>query len=362
MNTQRVMFATLSAVLVASSLLSVGCSEAHSQPPPATTSAGVPVRVVLVERTTLERSVRAVGRLAHKRSLALGFKNGGTIRQLLVQEGATVRRGQRLAVVDQTEIDAQVAQSRASVDKADRDLARVDKLSATQAASRNDADNARTAADLAHAALAAALYNQTASVLVAPEDGRIDKRLAEVGEQAAPGRPIYSMSGNASGFVVRAGVVDRDLPGLKIGDAAEVKVDALPGRTWKAEVSEIATLPSQQSGTYEIELRVTIAPDSPPLIAGMTAKVALPRSTGAPQPVIPLGALIDANGLHCALYVLVDDAAGTTVRRVPVELGYIVGDRATVASGLAGGERVVSEGASFIEPGRRVRAISADVR
>lgn len=338
-------------------LFIASCSKANSEPLPVAVPP-VAVRVITVERGVLPRMVRAVGRLAYKRSLSLGFKNGGTITQLLVQEGAVVRRGQRLAVVDPTEVNAQVSQARASMDKADRELVRVETLEHVKAVTRQELENAHTAVELAHAAHAAALYNQTVAVLVAPEDGRIDKRLAEVGEQVAPGRPIFTMSGSAAGLVVRVGVVDRDLPGIRLGDIAQVQVDALAGRTFTAQVSEIATTPSIPAGTYEVELRLNAVPEHA-LAAGMTAKVELPRPPGEAQPIVPLGALIDADGLHAQLYTLVEGTSGQTVSRVQVKLAYVVGESAAIAEGLSGGERIVSEGASFVEPGRVVRAVEA---
>ena len=353
MNTRQ---AALISILLASTA-ATGCADAHADSkapaPPA-----VAVRVVPVERAALARSVRAVGRLAHKRTLALSFKNGGTVRSLLVQEGAQVRKAQPLAVVDQTEISAQVAQARAALTKADRDQARIDKLHATATVAQSDADNAHTATEIAHAELAAALYNQGAALLLAPEDGRIDKRLVEVGEQVGPGSPVYAMSGKTAGMVLRVGVIDRDLVDLALGDRAEITLDALPGRNFSGTVSEISLLPSAGSGTYEVELRVTTS--DVPLIAGMTAKATIARRTGPPLAVVPLAALIDADGTHAALYELVPLGDALTVRKLPIEIAYFSGDRVAVASGLSGSERILSEGASFVEPGRVVRAIETN--
>jgi multidrug efflux system membrane fusion protein len=352
MNTQRAAFIS---ILLTSAAVD-GCADAHADSkapaPPA-----VAVRVVPVERATLDRSLRAVGRLAHKRSLTLSFKNGGTLRALLVQEGALVHKGQALALVDQTEIAAEVAQARAQLSKADRDRTRVDRLQASAAIAQSDADNAHTATDIAHAALAAALYNQSAAVLLAPEDGRVDKRLAEVGEQVGPGAPVYAMSGSTSGMVLRVGVVDRDVVDLALGDRAEITLDALPRRGFTGAVSEIALVPSASSGTYEVELR--LATSDATLIAGMTAKATIARRPGPALPVVPLSALIDADASRAALYELVPLGDALSVRRVPIEIAYFAGDRVAVASGLSGSERILSEGASFVEPGREVRPIES---
>lgn len=344
------------AALLGLALILPGCADAHAESTPVIAApAPVPVRVVPVERVALEHPLRAIGRLGHKHRFTLSFKNGGTVRSLLVQEGALVKKGQALAVVDRTEIDAQVAQARASLDKSERDRARVERLHATGAVAQIDADDAHTATDIAHAALAAALYNQAATVLVAPEDGRVDKRLVELGEQVAPGTPVYAMSGGNGGLVLRVGVVDRDLVDLSVGDPAQITLDALPSDELAASVSEIARVPSPTSGTYEIELRLAKADQR--LASGMTAKAVIARRPGPALPVVPLTALIDANGASAAVYTLAPLGSGFTVQKTPIEIARLAGERVAVASGLSGSEQILSEGAAFVEPGRSVRPV-----
>jgi len=342
--------------LLGLALIQPGCADARAESSPAV-ALPVPVRVVTVQREALERPLRAIGRLGHKHSFTLSFKNGGTVRSLLVSEGALVKKGQPIALVDRTEIDAQVAQARAALEKSERDHARVEHLRATGAVAQVDADDAHTATDIAHATLAAALYNQSATALLAPEDGRIDKRLVEVGEQVAPGTPVYAMSGSTAGLVLRVGVVDRDLVDLNLGDSAKVTLDALPSEELAANVSEIARVPSPTSGTYEIELRFAKA--DPRLAAGMTAKATIARRPTAALPIVPLGALIDANGPSASVYTLAPLGAGFTVQRTAIEVAELAGDRVAVRSGLSGSEKVLSEGAAFVEPGRLVRPVEA---
>jgi len=352
MSTKKVAFMPLA--LLALTLGAAGCADAHAESSPPV-ALPVPVRVVTVERASLARPLRAIGRLGHKHSFMLSFKNGGTVRSLLVQEGALVKKGQPIAFVDRTEIDAQVAQARAALDKSERDRARVERLHASGAVAQTDADDAHTAADIAHATLAAALYNQGATVLVAPEDGRIDKRLVEVGEQVAPGTPVYAMSGGTSGLVLRVGVVDRDLVDLALGDTAKITLDALPNEELDASVSEIARVPSPGSGTYEIELHLAKADAR--LAAGMTAKATIARRPTPALPVVPLSALIDASGSTAAVYTLAPLGTGFSVRKTTIEVAQLTGERVAVRAGLIGGERVLSEGAAFVEPGRLVRPI-----
>jgi multidrug efflux pump subunit AcrA (membrane-fusion protein) len=93
----------------------------------------------------------------------------------------------------------------------------------------------------------------------------------------------------------------------------------------------------------------------------MTAKVQIARRAGPALPVVPLAALIDADGAQAALYALSPLNTGYTVQRVPIQIAFFAGDRVAVQSGLSGGERILSEGGSFVEPGQPVRPVDAEV-
>jgi len=106
-----------------------------------------------------------------------------------------------------------------------------------------------------------------------------------------------------------------------------------------------------------VELRVSAA--DAPLVAGMTTKVEIVRKVGPALPVVPLASLIDADGSHATLYALAPTTGGLTVQKVPIEIAYFAGDRVAVQSGLSGSEQILSEGASFVEPGRLVKPVEA---
>src|SRR4029079_11327613 len=119
----------------------------------------------------------------------LSFKVGGIVAAVLVDEGAIVKRGQVLARLEPTGVHAANRQARAAAVKAERDLERVKRLYATGAVAVAEQENAETGVQLARAGAAAAAFNAKRAALVAPDDGRVDKRMIEPGEVAAPGRP-----------------------------------------------------------------------------------------------------------------------------------------------------------------------------
>jgi RND family efflux transporter MFP subunit len=315
---------------------------------PASEAPAIPVRTAAVAHGPVDRTVRAAGTVASKDEWDLAFKVGGLLASVNVHEGQAVHRGQVLAALDPTELAAGVRQAREGLEKARRDAARMAQLADSEVAPRTAADDTRTAEALAETQLAAADFNLRHATLVAPDDGWVDRRLAEPGEVVAPGRPIVHLSGRGRGFVVRAALADRDVIGLRSGTPALVTLDASPGRALAGRVSEIASAAGHGTGTYLVEIAIA-AGDAGGLLSGLTAKVELTRAMPAAG-AVPLAAVVDGDGDQGAVFTVRDGVA----HRVPVRIAFLQGDRAALATGLDGVERVVTDGAPRLAEGLRV--------
>ncbi len=328
-------------------LFSSSCSRA-ARAAPAEDDGAVLVRLAPVEPGPVERPIRATGIVAAKSEWDLAFKVGGVVSRVSVDEGARVRRGQVLAELDTTELAAGAAQAREGLAKARRDAERAALLAAEDSAPRMAAEDGRTGVAVAEAALAAAEFNLRHARLVAPDDGWVDRRAAEPGEVVAPGRPVLHLSGSGRGFVVRAALADRDVLGLAPGTPARVRLDARPDVELPGRVSEIALSASRGTGTYEVEIAIEAA--GAPLLAGLTAKVRIPRSVPAAG-AVPLAAVVAGDGASGAVFAVEDGRA----RRVPVSIAFLDGERAVLAQGVEDVETVVTDGASRLADGARVR-------
>jgi RND family efflux transporter MFP subunit len=315
----------------------------------------IPVRLAPVSRGSLLRPVRASGTLHRKSEADLAFKVGGVVTRVAVDTGAHVHKGQLLATVDATEAQAAVNQLSQAAIKAERDLMRVKGLHDTGAVGPVDVQNAETALAVARAAADAASFNLRHTSLVAPDDGVIDRRMGEVGEIAAPGRPMFHMRSASRGVVVRAQLVDRDALELHVGDPARVTLDAQPEQVWNAAVAQIASSTSPGTGTIEVELQIEDQAVRE-LPSGLTTKIEIARSE-RPLLSIPIAALVDGDGMGAAVYVVQGDRA----KRVPVRVSFLADDRAALASGLEHVESVVELGATRLEDGSPVRVTVDEV-
>ena len=115
-----------------------------------------PVRAVAATTGPSAPSIRTNGLLANEDEIRLSFKVGGVIRTIHVQPGDQVTKGQRLAEIELTEVNAQVEQARQLASKAQRDFERGERLYNDQVISLEQLQDLRTQASVQKAALQSA--------------------------------------------------------------------------------------------------------------------------------------------------------------------------------------------------------------
>jgi RND family efflux transporter MFP subunit len=209
----------------------------------------IAVKLADVSHANSTEAIKASGLVGSLQEARLSFKTGGIIEKIFVKEGQSVRKGQLLATLNLTEINAQVQQASESVQKAERDLKRVTNLYRDSVATLEQVQNLTTALSVAKQSLEIASYNQGYSKIYASNNGVIVKKLMNEGELAGPGTPVFFM--NASGandWVIKVGVADKDWTRLRMGDRATVTLDAFPEQIFTAIVSNLSQGADQNSG------------------------------------------------------------------------------------------------------------------
>ena len=336
-------------VAAALSLALAGCGNG-SEPAPA--RAAAPVRVAAVEQAPAAESLRAVGVLAPADEVRLAFKIGGVIQSIAVEQGAPVQEGQLLATLAQDEVAAKVAEARAIAEQAARDLERGKALLADEVATREQVETLATANQVAQAQLRSALFNARHARIEAPADGIVLRKLAEPDEQVAAGQPVLVVGKTSGGWIVRASLADRDVVRVSTGDAAEVTLDAYPDRRFPAEVVEIAAAADPLTGTYE--MKVSVDPAGARFVQGLVAKVTVVGPEAGSVAVVPVTSLLEADGGLATVFVV---ARGNVARKVSVRTGRLLGERIEVVAGLDLGDRVVTEGAAWLNDNDPVRIL-----
>lgn len=339
------------ALLAALALALAACG---GDAPPASTTRPTPVRVAPVTEASLIAPVRAIGFVVPRDEVRLSFKTGGVIASIGVEEGARVTAGQVLAALEQTEIAAGVEQASEATTKAARDLERVKALYADEVATREQVENMTTVLAMARAAERSARFTAQYTRIVAPEDGIVLRRIAEPRELVGPGQPVLVMGGTRRGWVIRAGLADRDLVRVAVGDTATVSMDAFPGREFAARIVEVGSSADPATGTFPVEFAIE-AGDAR-LAQGLIAKVTLTEASSTAVPVVPVNAVLEADKGNASVYVV--DEGATVARRVAVRTGRLLGEQVEILEGITRGQNVVTEGAEYLRDGATVNVLT----
>jgi multidrug efflux system membrane fusion protein len=335
-------------VVVLAVLAACGGTSAQEAGPP--TIQPLIVRAATVIDTTLARPIVATGTVAPKDEIALSFKVGGVIARVSVDPGDAVRAGQTLATLELREIDAGLTKARSAAAKAERDLARLKRLYADSVVTLAQTQDAETAAELARADLDAAEFNRRYAVIVAPSSGTVLRRSAEPGETVDPGTTVLELGSQARGNVVEIGIADRDVVSVRKGDPAVASFDALPGQSFQGRVTQIAGAADPGTGAYGVEITLR---DAGRLVAGLVGRVEIRPALGVPATLVPIEAVLEADGDEATVFALSADSTRAERRRVTV--AFIAGSNVAVAGGLEGAAVVLTDGAAYLDDGVAVQ-------
>ncbi|HEV7605915.1 MAG TPA: efflux RND transporter periplasmic adaptor subunit [Steroidobacteraceae bacterium] len=342
----------LIALVLLATLLS-GCGKTATPPAAQPT----PVRVQHASKGPAVPPIDTNGIVVTKHEMRLSFKMGGVVRRIYVQEGDVVKKGQRLAEIELTEVGAQVEQVRQMADKAERDLKRGENLYADQVISLEQLQDLRTQAAMAGAQYKSAQFNLGYSVISAPRDGMVMRKLVEEREVVPAGAPVLLLGESDRGYVVRAALADREIVNVKLGDKGEIRMDAFPGQSMSGTIVEIASAADERSGMFPIEVHFDAPP--PRLVSGLVARLRLaPTSEAPPLTYVPIAALVEGDGNRASVFVI----DGGKAQRRDVRVAFITADSIALESGLASGEAVVTDGALFLENGEPVEILRDTTR
>ncbi len=335
--------AALLAMLTAAVLAAGGCKPAS---PAATAPALPPVRVGLatVESHGMTATEEVVGTVRAKLRASVEAKISGRIEALLVVPGQFVKRGETIASLDAREIKARLDSAQAVRDQATRDLERISKLVKDGASTASELDAVQARQRVAAAAVTEAETMLGHALVVAPFDGVITRKQADVGDLATPGRLLVEIEDPAR-LRFEADVPEALLDRLKLGAKLPLRISSLKD-SLEGAVSEIAPVAEAVSRTYLVKLDLPVVAG---LRAGQFGRVSVPTGEAA-VPHVPMSSVIQRGQLE---FVFVAEGGKAQLRLI--RTGKRLGNDVEVVSGLNVDERIVVDPAK-IQDGQPVEA------
>ncbi len=289
----------------------------------------------------------------------VGFRVNGTIEKKNVFLGDIVKKGEILAVLDDSEYKVAYKKSLANEEKAKANLInaksnykRVKELYFDDNVSKADFDNATARLDSTRSAYEAAIQQTNYDKiqlgytnLKAPVDGSITKEIKDVGENVKPGEAIYNLAAS-EGLEIDFFVPESIINSVNVGDLIDVRIDALGKEKLQAKITKVGTTSNGYGNTYPIKAEFSKRPTG--IKPGMSAKVnILLISKTVNMIYIPVeSVLTDIKGNHYVFVLTnINDKTGTITKR-SVATGVINNNGIQILEGLKNGDIVITAGMS----------------
>lgn len=324
-----------------------------------------PVKVFKVKKQKISEKLFYTGEIEAWKMINITPDLGGKIAKIHVEEGDRVEKGQLLAELDTRAVRLQLRQAQAALAVAEanykdakRNKDRMERLSQEKAVSDQQYEKVKLAYEAAEAqvqqaraAVNLASHNLDVSLMKAPFSGVVASKNAEVGDVINPMMGGFSPASGVLTLVdfsrvkTEIDVSQQDIVRIKKGQAAQLRVMALPDKVFQGYISLVNITADPLTKKFEVEVMT----DNPDLILrpNTFGEVTLEVSTHENALVIPQKAVLESR------YVFVAREDNRAERR-EVSLGLQNSDRIEIVKGLREGELVVVEGNYGLEDGAEI--------
>ena len=333
------------------------------------------VETATVTRSSVAQQLLVVGNLIGDVTVAVVPRAAGRLETIGVRLGDPVRRGQRIATIEDYELQEQLKQQQAGLEvsratirqrEADLQLAQTNaersrSLFARQLLPKQTLDDTEARLQSAQAQLDLARAQNTQSearldelkinlantVITSPVNGFVARRAADPGAFVSPNAPVVDVVDIARVRLV-ANIIEKDLRQVQPGDETRVEVDAFPGEMFRGRIARLSPVldPATRTAPMEIE----IPNPGFRLKPGMYARVTITTDARKDALVVPSNAVVDYNGRR-GVFVMAD---GETATFRPVRVGIEESEAIEILEGADEGDRVVTTGAAALRDGDRV--------
>ena len=338
---------------------------------------GVEVQLATATLTSPSQAnavLTASGYVVARRKAAVASKGTGTLVYLAVEEGERVKKGQVIARLDDSDVAASLRRARenlhvaeADLDDAKRNYERMSKLVGTRAIAQADYDAAEARYKRVVASIEAARFGvREAEVaventrIIAPFDGTVLKKNADVGEIVAPlagavsSRAAVVTIADMSSLEVDADVSEANITRVNGNQSCEITLDAYPQQRYPGYVSNI--VPTADRAKATVMVKIKFKEYDQRVLPEMGAKITFLAAGSIAEPTdskalltVPSAAVASRDGRHVVLQIKDDRAV-----EVAVTTGKKIGSSIEITGGLKEGDKVISKIDDQIKAGTKV--------
>ncbi|MBD8049035.1 efflux RND transporter periplasmic adaptor subunit [Limnohabitans radicicola] len=314
------------------------------------------VEVAKVDTITLIDETQSVGSLRSRQSVMLRPEVAGRVKQIFINDGQRVEKGQLLVQLDDQLQAAQLAQAKAELSIALANHKRNQELVAQNFISKRSLDESAAALDVAQAKLDLAAATLQRLKIVAPFNGVVGLKQVSVGDYLKDGADIVNIE-DLDAVLVDFRLPERFQSKIQPGQKTQLNIDALPGRPFAAVVQAVD--PLIDANGRSVGVRGCIDNRQQQLRPGMFARVKTVFGVRDKALVIPEEAIVPQGGRTFVVKVVPGEQADTLVsQRVAVKVGVRQPGKVEILEGLEAGDSVVTAGHQRLQKdGTAVRVV-----
>lgn len=341
----------LSYLLILFAVVTIVSCTARTEPLRKKESTAIPVKVLPVKQYNGLEKIPVSGQFTTDDEVMMSFKTTGIISKIFVKEGDAIKKGQLLATLNLTEIDASLQQTQLAFEKASRDLQRLNNLYNDSVATLEQVQNAKTTRDLTAQQLNTARFNRQYSEIRAEANGFVLRKLANEGQLVNSGNAVLQTNGAGAGkWILRAGITDQQWNAIQTGNPAEIMISS-PGRqNISGKVTRKSESVDPSNGLFSID--ITLNGDQKGKIAAGMFGNGVIMTTGHQTDKsetetwsVPYEALMDGDGSSGFVFVTNDSK---TAEKTKVVIAGVEKDHVIVSQGLEKSKLLIVSGSAYL--------------
>jgi membrane fusion protein (multidrug efflux system) len=343
---------TLFIVLLLSMIFAAACKNKQTEEMTQMTTEGsgttaIPVKAVQASHGSISSYIETTTSLEAEREVDIVCRTNGLVNAILVEEGDNVKTGSLLLKIDDREAKAAYQSSLATYEERKRQWERAQETFEKNIVSKESHDQARFNFAKSEADFEASKLQLAYTEIRAPFDGIITKRLVNSGSMLTPGQKIFTIV-DVVPLLARIYLPEREIAKVKVGQTADLKLDALPGQSFKAKIKMINPVVDPGSGTFKVTLEVSAGNNI--LRPGMFASVYLITETHQDALLIPKQALLLEAEKDTVFIV-----AGRFAYTQEIKIGFRDDKNIEILDGIKDGEYVIVVGQDGLNNGSEVK-------
>ncbi len=351
MNLKRIGVVATTAIITAS-LSACGVGEAKvADPAEIAAATPLPVEFSTPQIADIFATYQTTTTITSDSEAPVLARVSGEVVEILVEEGDEVEKGQVLARLDGDRLRLQMLQAKSNLDKTSKAYERYVQLHERGLVSASIFEGLKFDMDALNASYELKRLSYSYTTIRAPISGVVSSRNIKLGQHLMAGAPAFKIT-DTSKLIAYLRIPQIELSKISAGDAARVRVDAMPEAEFAATIARISPTIDPLNGTFKAT--AIIENQDGYLAPGMFGRFNVAYEKHSDALLIPAAALIEEDD-ETVVYVVNDGSANRRAIEVGIESDGLV----EVLRGLEANEKIVITGQGGLRDGARVLASNA---